>query len=116
MNFLNAFIITGLFCLVAEVIMEYTHLTPGHITSLFTILGSFLSLIDIYPKLLDFSLGGSSILICNFGHLLYKGSIEGYFNYGFIGIFKEMFAYSSLALSSAIIISFICTLFFKPKN
>ncbi len=116
MNFINSFLVAGLFCLLAEVIREYTRLTPGHMTSLFTIIGSFLSFIGIYPILLDFGRGGSSILICNFGASLYKGAIEGYYNYGFIGLFQEMLSYSGVALTSAIVISFLCALFFKPKN
>ena len=116
MNYIQAFIVAAIFCLVAEIIMEYTKLTPGHMTSLFTILGSFLSLIGVYPKLIEYGGSGATILICNFGHSLFRGAIEGYYNYGFIGLFKEMFAYSGVAITSAVIMAFLGALFFKPKH
>lgn len=115
MILLYAFLTTGLFCLVAQVIMDNTKLTPGHITSMFTALGAFLSFIGVYPKLIKISGAGATILISNFGHLLYVSGIEGYHELGIIGI-GNLLAKASLAIVSVTVFAFIFALLFKPKN
>ena len=70
MIFLTSFLVSGLFCLVAQVILDNTKLTPGHITSMFTVLGAILSFLGIYPKLIEFAGAGATVQISNFGHLL----------------------------------------------
>ena len=116
MIFIYAFLISGLFCMIAEIILENTKLTPGHVTSLFTILGTILSFFGIYPKLIELGGAGATILISNFGHLLYQGVIEGFAKNGFLGLFSGMLTKSSLALSAAVIFAFVSALLFKPKE
>ena len=116
MIFIYAFLISGLFCMIAEIILENTKLTPGHVTSLFTVLGAGLSFFGIYPKLIELGGAGATILISNFGHLLYQGVMEGFSKNGVIGLFSGMLTKSSLALSSAVILAFICALLFKAKD
>ena len=55
MNYLLAFIFCGFVCVIAQLIYEYSKLTPGHITSLFVVIGAFLDLFHIYDKLVEIS-------------------------------------------------------------
>ncbi len=116
MNFLYAFLVAGMLCAIGQIILDNTKLTPGHITSLFTVLGSILSFFGIYQKLIDISGSGATVIISNFGHLLYQGAIEGYQDIGFLGIFTNFLEKSSAALVAAVVFAFLVSLFFKPKH
>ena len=116
MIFLKAFLVTGLFCFIAQVIMDNTKLTPGHITSLFVVFGAVLSFLGLYSKLIEFGGAGATVLISNFGHMLYMGAIEGFHEVGVLGLASGLLVKSSLAIVSAVVIAFVLALIFKPKN
>ncbi len=116
MIYLNAFLVTGLFCLIAQLILDNTKFTPGHITSLFTVFGAILAFFGIYDKLISFGGAGATILISNFGNMLYQSVMEGYHEMGVLGLFSGLLVKSSTAISSAVIFAFILSFLFKPKN
>ena len=113
MIYFNAFLFAGLFCLIGELIYSYTKLTPGHITTLFVIIGAILGGIGVYDKLIEVFGGGATCLITNFGNLLVKGGLEGIKEKGIIGMFENMFLYSSTTLSFVIFLSIFLS--FIPK-
>ena len=116
MVFVNAFLFSGIVCLLGQILLDNTKLTPGHITTLFTIIGSFLSMIGLYDFFIDNCGVGATLLIMNFGHALFQGGIDGYYEAGIIGIFSGLLVKSSLAIVSTIIFSFFFSIFFKPKD
>ncbi len=116
MIFLNAFLLSGFICMIGQIILDNTKLTPGHVTSIFTVLGAVLSFFGIYQKLISFAGAGATVVISNFGHLLYQAGIEGFRQFGVLGFFSGLLVKSSAAIVSAIIFSFIFTLIFKPKD
>lgn len=116
MILIRAFIISGLFCMIAQIILDNTKFTPGHITSLFTVLGAFLSFLGIYDKLINFAGAGATVLISNFGHLLYSGGLYGLKANGILGLFSSLLCSSSAAIVSAIVFSSILAIIFKPKS
>lgn len=116
MNFVLAFLFAGTACALAQIILDNSKLTPGHITSLFTVGGSFLSFLGIYDQLIDKFGAGATVLISNFGHMLYSGAIQGYTEEGFLGIFTGLLCNSSAALTGVIVFSFIASLLFKSKD
>ncbi len=116
MSYINAFILVGLISMIGQIILDNTKLTPGHITSLFVTVGSLLAFLNLYDYLINYSKIGSSIPITSFGNLLYKACLEGYYNDGVIGMFSNIFKTTSAGISSAIIFSFLITIFFKPKD
>ena len=116
MIYLNSFFIAGLFCLVGQIIVDNTRLTSGHITSLFTVLGSFLSFLGLYKKLINVSGMGAKCIITYFGASLYESGIEGYYQNGLLGLFENFLSSSSLVLVSTIIFSFLIMIFFKVKD
>ena len=101
---------------VAEGILDNTKLTPGHITSLFVILGSFLDVFSIYDKIVRYVGGGALVPITSFGHLLTHGAMMKANSYGFIGIAMGMFDFTASGITSAIFFAFVFSLFFKPKD
>ena len=116
MNYLLAFLFAGTACSIAQIILDNTKLTPGHITSIYTVVGAFLSFFGIYDKLIDKFGAGATVLISNFGHMLYQGAIEGYHSEGILGIFTGMLSKSSAAITSAIVFAFLISLVCKPKD
>ena len=116
MNYLYAFLFAGLACSIAQIIMDNTKLTPGHITSLFTVAGVILSFLGLYDIFLNKFGAGASVIISNFGHMLYTATLQGYTEEGILGIFSYMLTSSSLAITSVIIFSFILSLIFKSKD
>lgn len=116
MNFLNAFLFAGISCLIAQIILDNTKLTPGHVTSIFTVLGVFFAFLGWYEKFITFAGGGATVIISNFGYMLYKGAYLGFKESGAIGLFSGLLTYSSCAISGAIIFAFLLTLIFKPRD
>lgn len=116
MIYLNAFIFSGIICLIAQIILDNSKLTAGHITSLFAVTGAILAYFDIYPWLIEKCGAGATILIMNFGNMLFQGGIEGFNKLGVLGIFSGLLTKSSLALVSTIVFSYIFALIFKPKD
>ena len=116
MNFLMAFLFAGFMCALAQIILDNTKLTPGHITSIYTVVGAFLSFLGCYDRLISKFGAGATILISNFGHSLYSSAWQGYIEEGFLGIFGDMLCKSSGVITGAIVIAFLVSVIFKPKN
>ncbi len=116
MNFFFSFLVAGTVCAVGQIILDNTNLTPGHITSGFTVMGAVAGFFGLYDKLIEISGAGATILISNFGNALYNSGVAGYKSYGLIGIFKNLLMESSAIIVSAIVLAFFFSLIFKPKD
>ena len=116
MMYLYSFLFCGLICLIGQVILDNTKLTPGHITSLFVVIGSFLDIFNIYDKIVQMVGGGALVPITSFGHLLIHGAMAKASSVGFIGIAMGMFDFTASGITSAIFFAFILSLFFKPRD
>ncbi len=116
MIYLKSFLVCGFICLIAEIILDNTKLTPGHITSMLVISGALLSFLGIYDYIADFSLVGSSIPITSFGNALYKAALEGFTDKGFIGMFSNLLTTTSAGISGAVFFGFIFSLLFRIRD
>ena len=116
MIYLNAFLFAGTVCLIGQIILDNTKLTPGHVTSIFVVVGSLLDVFDIYDKLVLWAGGGALVPITSFGHLLIHGAMDTVNNFGTMGLFTGMFDLTSSGIVAAIIFSFVFTLIFSPKD
>lgn len=102
--------------MIGQIILDNTKLTPGHITSMFVVIGALLSFLGIYEIIRNYSLVGSSIPITSFGNALYQASLEGFKENGFIGMFNNILSTTSTGISSAIFFGFIFSIFFKARD
>ena len=116
MIYLYSFLLCGFVCLIGQIILDNTKLTPGHITSLFVIIGSFLDTFSIYDKIVRIVGGGALVPITSFGHLLIHGAMAKAASYGFIGLAMGMFDFTASGITSAIFIAFLFSLFFRPRD
>ncbi len=116
MIYLNAFIFCGVVCLIGELILDNTKLTPGHVTTLFVVIGAFLDVFNIYDKFILWAGGGALVPITSFGHLIIHGAMESATTYGFMGLVMGMFSLTASGICSAIVFSFLLALIFDPKD
>lgn len=116
MTYINAFITCGLICLIGQLILDNTKLTPGHVTSLLVCLGAILSFLGLYDYIAEYSKIGSSVPITSFGNALYKAAFEGFKESGFIGMFANLLSTTSAGISGAVFFGFIFSLIFKVRD
>ncbi len=115
MTYLYAFLFSGFLCLIAQIIFDNTKLTPGHITSIYVVIGVLLTSFGIYDLLVKYCGGGAMTPITNFGYSLAKSALEGAKEGGVLGILKSMLKNSSAVLSFVVIMAFFASLVSKPR-
>lgn len=116
MLLLKSFLFCGIVCMIAQIILDNTKLSPGHITSIFVVLGAFLDSFSFYDKIIKSVGGGALLPITSFGHSLIHGALAKANEYGIIGILMGMFDLTATGITTAIIFAFVFSLIFKPKN
>ena len=116
MLLIRSFLFCGLVCLLAQIILDLTNWSPGHITSLLVVLGAGLDTFSIYDKIIEFVGGGALLPITSFGHSLIHGALAQTEIYGFMGLLMGMFDLTASGITAAIIFSFIFSFIFKPKH
>ena len=116
MLIINSFLFCGFICLISQIILDNTKLTPGHITSILVVVGAFLDSFSLYDKIILYVGGGAQIPITSFGHSLVHGALAKANSLGIVGIIAGMFDLTAAGITSEIIFSFIFALIFKPKN
>lgn len=116
MIYLNAFILCGIISMIGQIILDNTKLTPGHVTSIFVMVGAFLSFLGLYDYLTEFSQVGSSIPITSFGNALYKAAVMGYEEAGLIGLFNNLLSTTSAGISGAVFFGFIFSIMSKVRE
>jgi len=116
MIYLYAFLFCGTVCMISQLILDNTKLTPGHITSLFVVIGALLDIFGIYDKIVLYCGAGAIVPITSFGHLLIHGAMDLANDMGPIGLSLGIFNLTSAGISIAIVSAFILSLLFKPKH
>ena len=112
----NSFIFCGFVCMISQIVLDNSELTPGHITSILVVIGAFLDSFGVYDMIIKIVGGGAQLPITSFGHSLIHGALARAESLGFMGILMGMFDLTAAGITAAIIFSFVLTLFFKPKN
>ena len=116
MIYLYSFLFVGILCLIGEIILDNTNLTPGHITSLFVSLGAILSFFNIYPWFVEKVSVGASIPITSFGNLLYQACLEGFHTKGILGMFTNLLTTTSACSGGAVICACLVALCLKSRE
>lgn len=116
MIYLNAFIFCGTICAIGQILYDNTKLTPGHITSLFVVIGAFLDFFHIYDMIINWAGMGASIPILSFGHSLMHAAMRNVSDMGFLGLAVGMFDMVAPGITAAIFFAFLTAILFKPKS
>lgn len=115
MDYLKAFIIGGLICIVVQILMEKTKLMPGRIMVILVCTGAVLGAVGLYEPFLEFAGAGASVPLTGFGNVLWKGVKEAVDEKGAIGLFTGGFKASAVGISAALIFGYIASLLCDPK-
>lgn len=116
MDYIKAFLIGGLLCLIGQILIDKTKLTPARILVSYVIIGVFLGAIGFYQKLVEFAGAGATVPLTGFGNTLAKGVKEAISEDGFLGIFTGGLKASAGGITAAIVAGLLASLFFKPKD
>ena len=115
-TYVYAFLFCGFVCMVSQLILDNTKLTPGHVTSLFVVVGAMLDVFGIYDKIVLYCGAGAIIPITSFGHLLIHGAMDVASENGFMGLALGIFDLTSAGISVAVVSAFFLALLFKPRH
>ena len=103
MDYVKAFIVGGLLCLIGQLLIDKTNLTPARILVCYVVGGVLLSAIGLYEPIAEFAGAGASIPLTGFGHTLAKGVKEAVSEKGFIGILTGGLRATAGGISAAIV-------------
>lgn len=115
MNYVKAFIIGGLICVGAQILMDRTKMLPGRVMVTLVCIGAVLGAFGVYQPFLEYAGGGASVPLTGFGYNLWKGIKEAVDSDGFLGLFRGGFKMAAVGTSAALICSYLASLVFQPK-
>ena len=113
--YLKVFVVGGLICTIAQVLINYTKITAGKILVYFLLAGVFLQAIGVYQFIVDFAGAGATVPISGFGYLLADGAMKGAKESLFKAITGGLSA-ASMGVTAAIVFGYIFSLCFKSRS
>ena len=116
MKFVFAFVIGGLICVIGQLLIDKTGLTPARILTLFVVSGVVLSALGLYQPLVDFAGAGATVPISGFGNLMAEGMKTALRKEGALGIFTGSFESAAAGVGAVIAFSVLAGMLFKPKG
>lgn len=116
MDFVWAFVVGGILCVLAQLLLSLTNLTAPRILVLFVVTGAILTLVGAYGPLVELAGAGATVPLSGFGYSLAKGALAGAAEQGWIGILTGGLAATSAGISAAIVFSCLAALLFNPKS
>lgn len=116
MEYLNAFIVGGIICVIGQILMDTTKLTPARILVIFVTAGAILGAFGIYDKLVEIGGAGATVPLPGFGNSLAKGAIKAVEEKGLIGAFTGGISGTAAGITAAIFFGYIMALIFNPKT
>lgn len=115
MDYVKAFVIGGIICALAQILMDKTKMMPGRIMVTLVVLGAILGCVGLYEPFAKWAGAGAAVPLLGFGNTLWKGVKEGLQSDGFLGLFKGGFTSSAVGISGALIFGYLGSVIFKPK-
>ena len=115
-DLLKAFFVGGILCVIGQLLIDRTKLSPARILTSYVVAGVILGALGLYQPLVDFAGAGASVPLTGFGHLLAKGVKKAVAERGFLGIFTGGLTASAAGICAAIFFGFVFSLLFRPKD
>lgn len=114
--YLKAFLVGGAFCLVGQLLIDFTSLTPARILTSYVVAGVILGALGLYQPLLDWAGAGASVPLTGFGNLLAEGVRKAVAEKGFLGVFTGGLTASAAGICAAVFFGIIAALLGKPHS
>lgn len=115
MEWFNAFWMGGLICVVGQILLQRTQLTPARIVVIFVVAGAILGGLGWYEPLVEFAGAGATVPLTGFGYSLSKGVIEEVQSAGWIGVLTGGLKATAAGIAAAVIFGFVGAVLFQPK-
>lgn len=116
MEYARAFIVGGLICVLGQILIQRTKLTPARIVVMFVSAGVILSGLGLYQPLVDYAGAGATVPITGFGHTLAKGVIAEVQKSGILGIFTGGFTAAAGGIGAAVLFGYLASAIFQPQS
>lgn len=116
LNCLYAFLVGGAICLVGQVLIDFTKLTPARILVSYVVIGVFLTGIGIYEPIVKFAGAGATVPLVGFGYSLANGVKEAVNQYGLIGALSGGLTATAAGIAASITFAMLMAIFFKPGD
>ncbi len=116
MEYIYAFISGGILCVIGQILIDKTMLTPARILVCYVVIGVILGAVGIYKPLLEFAGAGASVPLTGFGYTLSKGVREAIDRDGFLGIFTGGLTACAGGITVAIIMGLLSSILFKARD
>ena len=116
MDYIKAFLVGGSFCLIGQILIDKTKLTPARILVSYVIIGVILGAVGIYKPLAEFAGAGATVPLTGFGYNLAKGVKEAVQEDGFLGIFTGGLQACAGGITAAVVAGLLASIFFKAKD
>lgn len=114
--YLKAFLVGGAICLIGQIFIDRTKLTPARILTGYVVTGVLLGALGLYPPLLEFAGAGASVPLCGFGNLLAKGVREAVAEKGLLGALTGGLTASAAGIAAAMLFSLIAAMIFRSRD
>ena len=116
MDYLKAFLVGGAICMLGQILIDKTKLTPARILVCYVVLGVILGGAGVYDKLVDFAGAGATVPLTGFGNTLAKGVREAMKEQGILGALTGGFKASAAGIAAAVFFGFLAALLCNPKD
>ncbi len=116
MEFLKAFVVGGLLCVIGQILIDKTNLTPARILVSYVVIGVILGAVGVYGPLVEFAGAGASVPLTGFGYNLAKGVKEAVEKDGFLGILTGGLRATAGGITAAVVSGLVVSLIFKAKD
>ena len=116
MQYLYAFLVGGLICVIGQILIDKTSLTPARILTSFVVAGVILTAVGFYEPLVNFAGAGATVPISGFGYLMANGVREAIAKDGALGILLGALTASAAGIACAIVFSYLAVLISRPGD
>ena len=116
MDYLKAFLVGGLLCVIGQILIDRTKLTPARILVCYVVLGVILGGTGVYEKLVDFAGAGATVPLTGFGNTLAKGVREAVQEQGVLGALTGGLKATAGGITAAVFFGFLAALVCNPKD
>ena len=115
-EYVRAFLCGGLLCLIGQILIDKTPLTPAKILVTYVVSGVVLGALGIYKYMVEWGGAGATVPLTGFGYLLAKGVAQAVAENGFLGAFTGGITAAAGGITAAIFFGYLVALIFKPKS
>jgi len=116
LEYITAFVVGGLICVIGQLLIDLTRITPARVMVMYVTIGVLLGALGIYESLVKFAGCGATVPLCGFGWVLAEGVKEAVNKDGFLGIFSGGLTAAAIGTSAAMLLGVVASLLVKPKD